>query len=39
MSADNWKQRVYDSYMSNGFGDAHSLNREFELNRRYFKKK
>ena len=38
MSADNWKQRVYDSYMSNGFGDAHSLNREFELNRRYFKK-
>lgn len=34
----NWKQRVYDSYISNGFGDAHSLKKEFDISNRYFKK-
>ena len=34
----NWKQRIYNSYMSNGFQDSHSMNKEFELHSKYFKK-
>lgn len=34
----NWKQRIYDSYMSNGFQDSHSMVKEFELHSKYFKK-
>ncbi len=33
-----WKNRVYTSYMSNGFKDGHSRRKEFELHNRYFKK-
>lgn len=33
-----WKDRVYASYMSNGFADAHNMKKEFELHSRYFKK-
>ncbi len=31
MSANNWKQRIYDSSMSNGFQDSHSMKDEFGL--------
>lgn len=34
----DWKDKVYASYMSNGFADAHNMKKEFELHRRYFKK-
>lgn len=37
MSAD-WKQRIYDSYMSYGFHDSHRMKKEFELHSKYFKK-
>ena len=37
MAAD-WKQRIYDSYMSNGFEEAHNRNKEFEMHNRYFRK-
>lgn len=33
-----WKQRVYDSYMSNGFQDTHSMKKEFTISKKYFKK-
>lgn len=33
-----WKNRVYASYMSNGFKDSHSRRKEFELHNKYFKK-
>ena len=32
-----WKQRIYDSYVSNGFGASHDV-KKFEIQRRYFKK-
>jgi 2-polyprenyl-3-methyl-5-hydroxy-6-metoxy-1,4-benzoquinol methylase len=38
MGANNWKQRIYDSYMSNGFQDSHSTKREFDLQSKYFRK-
>ena len=36
MSESSWKQRIYDSYMSNGFQESHNMNREFDLQNRYF---
>lgn len=38
MNTVEWKQRIYNSYMSNGFKDSHSLKKEFEIYNRYFKK-
>ncbi len=35
--SDNWKQRVYDSYMSNGFTESHNRPKEFEIQYKYFK--
>lgn len=35
---DKWKERVYASYMSNGFHSAHNRNKEFEMHGKYFKK-
>ncbi len=35
---ENWKTKVYESYMSNGFQDAHSMQNEFIRHERYFKK-
>ena len=37
MSIPEWKQRIYDSYVSNGFGATHDV-RKFEMQRRYFRK-
>lgn len=36
MSYDNWKQRIYDSYVSNGFGGSHDV-KKYERQRKYFK--
>lgn len=38
MNTPEWKQRIYDSYMSNGFEEAHNRNKEFEKHNRYFMK-
>lgn len=35
---EEWKSRVYASYLSNGFKGAHSMRNEYELHRRYFKR-
>ncbi len=37
MSTPEWKQRIYDSYVSNGFGNTHDV-KKYETQRRYFKK-
>lgn len=36
--ASEWRQRIYNSYMSNGFRDSHSMRDEFALHAKYFKK-
>lgn len=37
MSIPEWKQRIYNSYVSNGFGNSHNI-KKFETQRRYFRK-
>ena len=37
MNNTDWKKRIYDSYVSNGFGEVHSK-KKFEMLRKYFKK-
>lgn len=35
---ENWKNRIYESYMTNGFKDAHDNKKEYTLHARYFHK-
>lgn len=35
---EKWKSRVYESYMSNGFGNAHRMRNEFKRHEKYFRK-
>lgn len=35
---DQWKERVYETYMTNVFQDAHKGKRDLELQRRYFQR-
>lgn len=35
---ENWKSRVYESYMSNGFSSVHRMKDEFKRHEKYFKK-
>lgn len=37
MNTPEWKQRIYDSYISNGFETSHDI-KKYELQRKYFRK-
>lgn len=37
MNTPEWKQRIYDSYVSNGFGNSHNI-KKYETQRKYFRK-
>ena len=37
MNTPEWKKRIYDFYVSNGFGNSHDI-KKYEMYRKYFKK-
>lgn len=38
MSSNEWKEKIYDSYLTNGFQESNLRDREFEIQKRFFKK-
>ena len=36
--ANDWRNRIYDNYMSNVFADAHKQKNDMKLQCKYFKK-